>query len=123
MSQNPYSPPSKGSELQPNAAPVSRLQSRFIFLLTAFSMAVLAFYSTFVDNVFSTPYLEPHIGAPMFIGVIPWAVGFAAVCTTAVGIASLITRRIQAWHYALLFIPFLIEFAASWYFFVAFFGI
>lgn len=123
MSQNPNSPPETESEQRYNDGRCFWWQSKAIFLFTNFVLAVLAFYYALADNVFSTPYLEPHIGVPMFTGFITWAVGFAAVCTVPVALMSLIVRRIKAWHYTLLPIPFVIEFAITWYFFVAFFGI
>ena len=121
MSQPSGVNPSTEAEL----ANANGWRSKLIFLFIAFVLAVVAFYGGLALNVFSTPYLESQIGVPMFTGFLGWAFGFAFVSTVmAIGCLSpLIAQRIRAWHYALLPIPFAIEFAVSWFFFIGFFGI
>ena len=121
MQPNPYETPK--NETAPNSATSFRWSTRLVFLLTAFFTALLSFYCGLAVNVFSTPYLKPHIGIPMFTGFFDMAIGFAVACTVVIGVLSLITRQVKAWHYLLLLIAFVIEFSISSYFFVAFFGI
>jgi len=97
--------------------------SRLAFLLTTFVTALLAFYSGLAVNVFSTPYLDLHIGVPLFTAFSDVVFGYAAAFTAVVGLISLLTRQIEAWHYGLLIVPFAMEFGVSWYFFVAWYGI
>ena len=59
----------------------------------------------------------------MFTRFLPLAMGFGVAATVLVGAVSFVAPKIYGRHYAILVIPFMVEFFISWFFFVAFFGI
>ena len=117
MQPNPYETPKHETAPLLNSATVFWSWPRFVFLLTAFFAAILSFYCGLAITAYSTPFFEPEIGITMLAGFLDWAFGFAVVCTVVVGVLSLFARQVEAWHYLLLLILFVIEFSISSYFF------
>ena len=118
------SPAHTTNPLRAPTPPAARFyHSRLVFVLASFLTAMLAFYAGLAENVFTTPYMQPHIGVRLFAQFLVFAVVFSSVCASGLALLSLGLWRIRGWHYGLHVLAFMIEFSISWHFFVAFFGI
>ena len=123
MDPNPYTSSESnqvdGSELPKHAV----LGNRLLFAVAAFLSALGAFYFSLTVNVLGSPYMHEHISLGYFLNWLDWALPFAIICTSVVAVASFLIERVEHKHFLVLLIPFGIELALTFWFFIAFFGI
>ena len=122
MPDNPYSSPSQPSNALNVRTGIKLWKSRLFFFALSFIAAWITFYTACSINVFSTPYLEQHMGVALFAA---WIMESVVVSTIVCGVlaVSLFFGDIKPGHYVALILLCSLEFGLMFVFFVAFFGV